>query len=611
MNTTMRILRTPLSRLARGQVGPVPKVDEWLVTADLPNDLRDLVRRVVCRARLKRHERAEVAAELAAHFADALAAGETSESAAQAFGDEELTARLIRRAVIRKRPAWWHAVRGACWVTASVVGLYVASGAYFFSGRPTLTVDYIQKINLYTGATSAQRAWPLYIEALIPLEKEFDANRARKDWSQRKYNELLTLVDAAKPGDEGFDEVKAYVRLHAESLVKARRAASMPILGFNIGPSGDAYDPQRYSNRVPSTSGDNSLVFVLQPYVSDLHRLTQLLNADARAAQAEGDADRFMANFEALLGMSRQMSGKGHPLVAAFVSMRIRDRAHRVLGEVLQSNPELLSEQHLVRAAHVMAGPRSAADLIDLTFQQYEWRDVLQRCYTHDGNGDGRLTPQGLKYLLQFLRPSDRNAMSDSRITLLASGLTPLTASRREVSEVLERHFRQYESRFTQPYRDVVNIQANAESDEIRRSPLQSVRFLPVSLIASSMDRSHWRAEQSLAQRDGLTVAIALELHRRRAGHYPATLEEIPRELLPSIPTDPFTGSPIGYRLVDGRPLVYSVGADRDDDNGRGAQLRGGDPDPRASEWANDTRPPPDGDWLLWPSPRERSLDED
>jgi hypothetical protein len=74
-----RLARTPADR-----IGAARRIDG----APLPEPARDLVRRVVRRTKLWPRERAEVADELIAHFADGLADGATAENLITSFGDE-------------------------------------------------------------------------------------------------------------------------------------------------------------------------------------------------------------------------------------------------------------------------------------------------------------------------------------------------------------------------------------------------------------------------------------------------------------------------------------------------------------------------------------------
>jgi hypothetical protein len=49
-------------------------------------------------------------------------------------------------------------------------------------------------------------------------------------------------------------------------------------------------------------------------------------------------------------------------------------------------------------------------------------------------------------------------------------------------------------------------------------------------------------------------------------------------DLLPAVPPDRYDGKPLRYQLVDGKPLVYSIGSDRDDDAGRAPRNAAGAP---------------------------------
>ena len=87
------------------------------------------------------------------------------------------------------------------------------------------------------------------------------------------------------------------------------------------------------------------------------------------------------------------------------------------------------------------------------------------------------------------------------------------------------------------------------------------------------------RPELVMQERDALRVAIALELYRRRDGSWPSSLGQLVPDLLPRIPPDRYDGAPLRYRLVEGEPVIYSVGADRNDGGLLGSN----------------------GDWILWP----------
>ena len=106
-----------------------------------------------------------------------------------------------------------------------------------------------------------------------------------------------------------------------------------------------------------------------------------------------------------------------------------------------------------------------------------------------------------------------------------------------------------------------------------------------------AFSRAGEQSEITAQQRDAVLVAIALELHHRRSGAWPVSLDELVPDLLPAVPPDRFDGKPLRYRLIVGRPLLYSIGWDRDDDGGKPTAGKG--PGPRRG----------DADWILWQPP--------
>ena len=90
-------------------------------------------------------------------------------------------------------------------------------------------------------------------------------------------------------------------------------------------------------------------------------------------------------------------------------------------------------------------------------------------------------------------------------------------------------------------------------------------------------------------------LAIAAELHKCTQGHYPATLREIDRPILPEIPLDLADGKPLRYALDGKRYKIWSVGPDGVDDGG----VR--DPNPKNQRWDSLNA---HGDWVwAYPAP--------
>jgi hypothetical protein len=106
-------------------------------------------------------------------------------------------------------------------------------------------------------------------------------------------------------------------------------------------------------------------------------------------------------------------------------------------------------------------------------------------------------------------------------------------------------------------------------------------------------------------KRDGVLVGLALALHHREYGAWPESLDKLSPRWLPMVPADRISGKPLGYKIVDDRPVVYSVGVDRDDDGGRAPLGDGNKPDPGLASPKHFQLQPVtdethDGDWVIW-----------
>lgn len=595
-----RLANTPLSDALRGRLTGRLDVKALLASSGLPDPAKALVARVVRRTRLWRSEKADVAAELVAHFADGLDAGEPLDELLARFGDERKAARLIRRAKVRNRSILWHGFRAATFLFLTLILFYGLLAAYYFAGHPSPSVDYLEILNRPILATApADRAWPLYRQAILDL----GLNAAAKRGEAEKLNAMLD----ARPGTKRWPALVQWLEEHQPALTHAHQAAAKPHFGFILGPGGSATDRAVWPDLKADAPEPVGMLGAAFPSFSPIRQLARTLAADAALARERRDGERFGRDVRTLTALADHL--RDHPsLVADLVSLAIRSLTLEQIDQALATSSELLTDADLQDLAHRLSRERVASDLLDVRDERFLIRDILQRLYTDGGLGGGRLTRDGIRYaaLLGLAGTQGREPKDDQPSPVLQPGSLLLVKSRNEATGELEYLADRADAMLHQPIRDADWQSWYAHVIRSNRSFLTQVREFPVNFVVASFGSIHASAERYLGHRDGVLVGIACELHRRRHNAYPDSLEALVPAVLPSVPADPITGAPVRYRLVDGRPLVYSVGVDRDDDSGRpAAQIND------VARWEIDTpiETPADGDWLLYPRQRE-SQDE-
>jgi hypothetical protein len=240
--------------------------------------------------------------------------------------------------------------------------------------------------------------------------------------------------------------------------------------------------------------------------------------------------------------------------------------------------------------------------------------------YSDDGNGDGHVTAAGLEWM-QTLVDFSANGPTEERVDFVLNYAGPAASAimlgRRDMLDEHARLMAMMEAESSTPLWERDTSQVEALLDEWMGSPLERLRRFPIALLMPALSRASVNAELSMLRRDVTLTAIALEMFRRRNGEWPQTLAELTPQLLPEIPIDRFDGQSLRYVLRDGKPVLYSVGTDREDDGGTPASYGVGHngqmwfPRDHTAELVRNQKPVIgangqkilyyDGDWLMWP----------
>lgn len=595
---------TPLRDVVRGRLTGRLDILRACEQAALAPPLRDLVLRTVRATRLWRIEKADVASELIAHFRDGLESGRSAEQLIASFGDPALAARLIRSTKRRSRPIpwklWllaWKSV--AAFLLLCVLG-YGVLFVRFHSGRTVLATNTLAQLNAPIQAIPPEeRAWNRYkdaIRASVRLPDTLGSPQAQ--WP---------LV----PPESRFRaEAVAYLQQNAAAIEHLHAAAAMPRLGYiladHVRPDDPWYDPMQPPPawERPEWKDNPPIIGVLLPSLGEFRRFTQLLMFDSLLARESGDAARVVRNIGTTIAMAEQTRDLPF-LISDLTALAIAAVACREIDATLHTAPNLLSEEQLVALAHMLSGfPRDGEPLVRFESESLLFHDTLQRVYTDDGRGNGYVNIVQA-FRLQFLEPTYRPTRAQQALGPVAAVLMADRASmKREYEAIIASGIA---AARTPPWQWAED--PDSAFQERKKDVWWRQRFALINELMAATG-SVALSQHRFAQIRGATLtAIALSLERRRTGSYPASLDALVPDLLPSVHPDIFDGNSMRYALVGGQPVLYSVGVDRKDDGGRPPK------NPHSglvSTWkpreqidalmaVNSSREPIDGDWVLYP----------
>jgi len=312
------------------------------------------------------------------------------------------------------------------------------------------------------------------------------------------------------------------------------------------------------------------------PELDGVRTLAFALDARLKLHVLEGDLAQVLSDIEAMCRFARHFEQR-KSLVHQLVGLSIRSLAIDVTRGMLihQSlSPEVL--RRLQRQFEEHVGDDDCG--MDFALERLVWLDFIQRMFTDEGDGEGHI-PKLLVQRWDWLADPSRSVPGSSDKEKEAFR----KLSRRETTRCVEaflEHIQNAAGKTPWEFQNEPNgvrlilanlMQENAFVDFLGRPCIRAME-LP------------WRAK---ADTEALVATLATQRYAREHGEYPESLDALVEAgYLAQVPGDPYSDSSLLYRRTNGDFLLYSLGADFDDD--------GGTP----SKWG---RGEEGGDQVFWP----------
>ncbi|RKY07346.1 MAG: hypothetical protein DRP66_06920, partial [Planctomycetota bacterium] len=182
---------------------------------NLPQILADYIDSLIKGVGGNRQVRLEVAEEIGHHFVDAMgesAGDEDKEELARElmenFGDIKMLGKLIKRGKKRCRPLWQKVLLQSLYTLCGLIVFIILYGVWFLMGRPTLSIDYLARLNEMTrpAAAAGENAWPDYEKAieLYVAPDEIDKGRGFTEEGELPDKRRLNQIVARTAGREDY-----------------------------------------------------------------------------------------------------------------------------------------------------------------------------------------------------------------------------------------------------------------------------------------------------------------------------------------------------------------------------------------------------------------------
>jgi hypothetical protein len=527
---------------------------------NLPACAAEFIRLVIKKMHYRRKVRRDVQRELAAHFEDELkgyASDKEKEQKARRlideFGDVKLLAVLLRRAKKRCRPLWLKALVRSSQVLG-VIFLYVLICiSPLIIGRPTIKVNYVDWLNEFVRAGRDEED-----NARSYYEKAANLHIKMPDWMVSSYAKWPTDLN-----DTELKSLSSWLESDKDAFEMLRTATERPY----------------YWSRYQKSSEVDLVVEALMPdlmkSLAGYRTVALAMREQIRYEAYSGDVNNALRDCVVLLKFGSHLHGQGL-LIEQLVGVAIEALGHSEIFQVLEKVdvlPEVLkSVQRKLRNQF-----RNEKPIICIDAEKVFWYDQIQRSFTDDGKGGGRVLIRGLPY-----------AVDDGRS--LWRLFTFSYPSRRKTVEQIERYFEKAAELSGKTPRDLQNMGIDLDNwnEDIHTSLMLKVQGPAHSRVGQQLG---WRLKTSRA---ASLMVLAIMRYQKEQGKYPDSLDELVEvDYLDELPTDPYSDKPLIYGKTDSNFTLYSVGPNFKDDGGQSGKDRDG----RVKKWADN------GDTVFWPVP--------
>jgi len=553
----------------------------------IPECARDFIKLVVRKMRYRKKVRADVQAELVSHFEDELKNCKTDEEKQQKaqrliedFGDAKLLGILLRRAKKRCRPLWRTIVARTFQTIGVLILLFIAYTGWFLTGKPTLSVDYLEIINQKNKPELSEQdnAWPDYekaIELFVPLDEEMEKMEALRNMGS-------THVGFGELNRQDQEKIEHWVTDNNSAWQRFTEASNKRY----------CYLQRHYGEK----NKEKWLLSILLPELKPLRGLTLSGIWHSRINLDNGRVNQALDDCLVIIRTGRFWQLSKATIIEQLLGQALSNYGHNEISYILSKHRLEAGELKHIQQP-LLDIYRDGYPMINLETEKLMFMDVVQHIFTNGGLGGGHLIPQRFEDMANntdfFGNGSSGNGdKTDAAKTLLFTASAMYHARRDKTVEKINEVY-DYLSRLSKmtPYHRHIN---DFNSDQFEKS-IPRYRYLLASMFMPAFGRAFERNYQGVILHEATITVLAIERYKLEKGKYPDSLEQLKTEgYINSLPMDPYSDKPLVYRRTADNFTLYSISQNFTDDGGQVYRDKEG----KVRLWADEA------DAVFWPVPK-------
>lgn len=316
--------------------------------------------------------------------------------------------------------------------------------------------------------------------------------------------------------------------------------------------------------------GDEMLMGLLLPELGKMRALCRYNSARMNWAAKQGDESAYVEAFDSSLSLARAASADP-VLISRLVGIAIFAKAAADLRTNLvhrQFKPDTI-EALIASIDRHMNWPSFE---VCIEGERAFYYDAIQKTYTDDGNGDGRmlaasLVSMGLGYVPGSAPTDISQSLAKHKVSNVVGFFFPSKKETLAKGDVFYDEFVEY-------VRTPASVRRANPNDKPQLTDQENRKFPVLALMIPAFEKMAFTQSSFETNLAGTKIMLALELYRARHGAAPDSLDQLVPEFLFEIPQDSYTGTPYGYLKLStpdefGRHyILYSYGNNIADDGG-------------------------------------------